>query len=166
MHDFFDTIKFIIQDEDSTEFRDLGTAYTDFATLCFNCGDDRWFDIFKGQKEIGEIRIISSYVPPAGTWNPLTAEKDMGSSKSGKDEDEFAVADNKLIPLDLTNAARNGDLGISDKAIVNTLTSHQSKYVAKVGGGTELTYMFKQPVLVRGYGFRAAENPDNLPSEW
>ena len=53
-----------------------------------------------------------------------------------------------------------------DKAIVNTITSNQTKYAAKVDKKHSLTYQFKQPVLVRGYGLRAAENPDCLPDEW
>mgnify|MGYP007125096615 CR=1 FL=1 len=77
-----------------------------------------------------------------------------------------------MIPLDLKNAALQGNIGIKapdgldENVFSNTLTAHQNKYAVKFDSKVHYTYEFKQPVLMRGYALRAADNEASDPKTW
>ena len=40
---------------------ELGKAWIDFATLSFNGGGEHWFKMYRGNINIGQIKIVSNY---------------------------------------------------------------------------------------------------------
>ena len=61
VEDFCSSITLSVMDKEVLSDNQLGIAWTDFATLCFNGGGTEWFKLYKGNETIGQIKIISKY---------------------------------------------------------------------------------------------------------
>ena len=106
VNDFGAEVKFAVSDEETSGSREIGTTYADFAALCFNGGLDQWFKLWKGNKTIGTIRIISEFTPSKdfGKNEDIEAKRlEIEEVQAAIEEAKAATVEDEVAEVDIAD---------------------------------------------------------------
>jgi len=156
----------------------IGAFEVELAALCFNFGVDDWFTLYHGNSSAGKLRLRTEFKDHHTHHGDIEAEFAKMENKLNAFNHRLCTVDSveQLIPFDLEKAFEAGDVKVSgspandNEGPENTVSgSLWNKCCGPAEEGQDfcLTFSFKKPVIIRGYGIRSANDfPVRDPLAW